>query len=886
MTFLRRCSLFLLAMVSYAQAMDGNRPDGEKPAEIDASNLSKPPQLQRPAMPEYPMAALEKRAEAEILLLLDLDEKGEVSGATVLSPKENTGLGFEQAATTAAYQLQFSPAEMAGRPVAVQITYTFKFIPPKPAPAPVSTMPPASVTAPIQQPVRNFDGILLERGTRLPLSGVVITVYRNEQGAPAGFESTTRADGSFEFFDLTPGPWKILVESPGYYPFRTTEEIRPNEAISAKYFLEKGSYSPFDIVVRAPRPQKEVSRVVIDATIIDKTPGAMGDALAVIQNYAGVARVSGMMGEIVVRGSAPKDTKIFVEGVEVPLVYHFGGLRSVIPTGMIENLEFYPGNFSPYYGRANGGAIDVMLKKSKAQKWHGYVDVNLLDSGLYLEMPFTEKFTLAIAARRSYIDYILNAVIPESAPIKMITAPKYYDYQVLASYRPTPAHDLRLFLFGSDDRFAMVFKNPGAVGTELDGNQIDMSMGFKRAVATHRYVPSEKFENTLRLSQGRDAIHFRFAQFIEDLTLDSTQIRNTTRYQLSPHFTWIGGVDLIMQHWTGFVRMPRASKEGEEEENTSLSKTFETKVDEYHYLSGAYTEVEITPFKKLLLIPGLRFDYYSKIKSSTWAPRLTARYALLDNFSLKGGLGLYYQEPAVDESNEGFGNPRLKPERAVHGSLGVEWKPTKWFNLDATGFYKALDHLVSRTNATEVVNGTVQEMHFDNQGKGRVYGLEVSARHDMNHHFTGWLAYTLSRSERRDSGDNAYRLFQYDQTHILTVVGMYQLPRNWQVSTRFRLVSGNPGTPVVGAVNNLDIDEYKPTMGKTYSIRDPMFVQLDLRIDKKWIYDRFMLNAYLDIQNVTNRENVEGLQYNYNFKESTSRTGIPIYPILGLRGEF
>ena len=85
---------------------------------------------------------------------------------------------------------------------------------------------------------------------------------------------------------------------------------------------------------------------------------------------------------------------------------------------------------------------------------------------------------------------------------------------------------------------------------------------------------------------------------------------------------------------------------------------------------------------------------------------------------------------------------------------------------------------------------------YDNGGTGRVYGMELVARHDFTNNFTGWLAYTLSRAERRDSGETEDRLFDFDQTHILTVVGSYLLPRNWQVGGRFRLVSGNPITPV------------------------------------------------------------------------------------------
>jgi hypothetical protein len=169
---------------------------------------------------------------------------------------------------------------------------------------------------------------------------------------------------------------------------------------------------------------------------------------------------------------------------------------------------------------------------------------------------------------------------------------------------------------------------------------------------------------------------------------------------------------------------------------------------------------------------------------------------------------------------------------------------------------------------------------------GRVVGVEVVARHEMHSRFTGWLAYTLSRSQRRDSGETDYRLFQYDQTHILTAVGMLSLPRNWQLSSRFRLVSGNPQTPVAGSVFDSARAEYQPIYGPKFSSRDPMFYQLDIRLDKRWIYNGWMLNAYLDIQNISNHTNAEGMSYNADYTQTKTTSGIPIYPILGVRGEF
>jgi outer membrane receptor protein involved in Fe transport len=575
-----------------------------------------------------------------------------------------------------------------------------------------------------------------------------------------------------------------------------------------------------------------------------------------------------------------------VDGAAVPLIYHFGGsIRSVLPVGMIDSLEFYPGNFSPYYGRATGGIVDITTKKLKPSKAGGYFDVNLLDSGIYLETPIGDKAAVAASIRRSYIDWLFDKAIPSNAPITDVTLPRYYDYQLLANYRPAPAHDLRLFVFGSDDAFHIVFRNVARAGTELAGNQISFATRFFRALATYRYVPSDKFENTLRLSQGRDGGDIQIFQFYSHYTIDLTHLRNTSRYEWSKKIALTAGLDLGYYRFSDSVYMPSAPQEGQEDESSTTDTHQTNQSGTNVFLPGAFVELELRPLPGLLILPGLRFDYYSDISQATFAPRFTARYQLSKPVAIKAGVGLFYQEPDpyTGQLDKNFGNPDLKAERAIHYSAGVEWKPREHINLDLTGFYKDLSNWISTTTAIRS-DGT--PLRFDNNGAGRAYGLEVVARHELTSKFTGWLAYTLSRATRRDSGSTTYRLFEYDQTHILTVFGTYQLPRNWQIGSRFRLVSGDPTTPVTGAVYNASTLRFNPIFGTKFSDRLPPFAQLDLRVDKRWIFNRWMLNAYLDLQNVFNRANPEAMQYNYDYTKKQVREGLPLYPIIGLRGEF
>jgi TonB family protein len=895
------------ALAQTTEGLGGPRP-GEQPAQIDASKLSKAPKQTKFVEADYPPEATAKGIEADVVLLLDINAQGKVDSASIAEPATPAGMGFDEAALVAAQQFEFEPAEVQGKPIAVQLSYRYKFrLKAKPAepPAGAPGAAPGAPAAPARAPVANFTGFLRERGTRLPMPGVLVTVFREqptepgkqaepseqskpgEQGKQEGYEATSDASGHFKFFDLGPGEWKVLVEAPGYYPFRTSETIAANEALDVSYFVERGSYNPFDVTVTATRPRKEVSRTVIGAKEIDKVPGTFGDPLAVVQNFAGVARLP-FNGQIIVRGSAPEDTQVFVDGAGVPLIYHFGGLKSVIPVGMLEAIEFYPGNFSTTYGRATGGIIDVQIKKLKPPKIGGYADVSILDTSLYLEAPLGDKAAIAIAGRRSYIDFILDVAVPDDAPVNLVTAPRYYDYQVLANYRPTPANDLRAFFFGSNDLLRLLFENPADFDTTLMGSSASNSTNFYRGILTHRFVPSERFENTVRLSAGKDSFDIKFFQFIIDVDLTLVQLRDNMRVKIADWMTLVAGFDGGWSTSDFLVQLPLPPKEGQPMGNENFSQVRRSQGTEDFFYPAGYVELELRPLPGLLLIPGLRVDYLANVAQTIAQPRVTGRWELVPGFTAKGGAGLYTQEPDPfqGEMDDVFGNPWLSMEKAQHYSVGVEWKPREHLTFDVTGFYKRLHQLISSTDDVVTIDGQTRPLVYDNKGRGRVYGMEVVARHEFANNFTGWVAYTLSRALRTDSGKTEERLFDYDQTHILTLVGSYRLPRNWMVGSRFRLVSGNPYTPVVNAVNNLDTDRYDPVFGKVNSRRNGAFHQLDLRVDKMWVYKDWMLSAYVDIQNVYNRANPEGRQYNFNFRQSKAQQGLPLLIIPGIRGEF
>ena len=172
------------------------------------------------------------------------------------------------------------------------------------------------------------------------------------------------------------------------------------------------------------------------------------------------------------------------------------------------------------------------------------------------------------------------------------------------------------------------------------------------------------------------------------------------------------------------------------------------------------------------------------------------------------------------------------------------------------------------------------------ESSGAIGGIGVVGISVHGHQAADLARFTISRSERRDSPESAYRIFQFDQTHILTLIGSYRLGRGWEVGLRFRFVTGNPTTPIIGAVYNGDTGTYTQIPGAPFSSRNAPFHQLDLRVDKTWTFRRGSLNLLLEVLNVYNNANPEGVQYNYNYTQSNTVTGIPFFPNLGVRFEY
>jgi hypothetical protein len=731
-----------------------------------------------------------------------------------------------------------------------------------------------------------LEGRVLTQDER-PVSGARIDI----SAADVAKTATTGTDGEFRVDELPAGTYQIAISATDLLGFSSSETVTAGEATSLTVRLapvavskapESNEALEFGATATVQAPPREVTKRTLPAEELNRVAGTRGDALRAIELMPGVARPPGGMGLVIIRGSAPTDSEVYLEGTAVPRLYHFGGLTSFVQGRLLDRIDMYPGNFSARFGRKLGGVVDVAVRDPKSDGLHAMLDINVIDASALVEGPVSEHVSVAAAFRRSYIDAWFGP-LANSADLAVSAAPVYYDYQAMVEHDVSKNTTARLAFFGSDDRMRFVLNAPDPKDPQFGGDFGEaLSMQRLQLRTDTRFGGGGRWRNTVAV--GRDHHDFQIGTAHLDLTYEPVSVRSDVRVPLARGIKLVGGIDMLWMGVNADYAGPAINDYGESQGPFFAQPTNSLAVTGSRFLPAAYTMLELSPVPSLRIMPGLRADYTSEIDQTRVSPRLSARWDVAPGFprtTVKGGIGLFYQPPEPYESVEPFGNPSLSHERAVHYGLGVEQEITRNVEVSLDGFYRHLDDIVIQRPDSRLPSGSA----YSNSGTGRAYGGELLLRYKSDGRFFGWLSYTLSRSELRDADGERTHLSQWDQTHILTAVGSYQLGRGWTLGARWRFVSGNPYTPPAAAVYDADAGAYQPSYGEKYSARMPAFHQLDVRVDKTWTFTHWKLSAYLDVQNAYNRKNPEGRAYNFNYSRSDAIAGLPVLPIVGLRGE-
>jgi TonB family protein len=877
----------LLALCAVARADDVRKPDAPPPAK-PTGVITKQPKLLQAVAPDYPPAALQAGKQAKVKVRIHIDDGGLVSKVDVLEP---VGDGFDEAAVAAAMQYVFEPAEIDGKAAAIAVETNINFVievqpEPEPDVKPPTTSEertgPPNHGGPMSQPV-TLEGVAIERGTRKKLAGIIVSI------AELGLDAVTGEDGSFYFHGVAPGRYQILAVDPKYDRFERPIVIEKREALEVRLWLRPRGGNPYETIVEGEREQLEVTKRTLRRQQLTSVPGTFGDPIRVIQTLPGMQRAPFGLGLLLVRGSNPDDTGIFVDGHYVPSLFHFLGGPSIFNAEMLESIDLYPGGFPARFGRHHGGVVALETRPTKSDGIHGSAKVDLIDSGAYVRAPITKNVSAAFAGRRSYIDVLLPLVLPEpSAGSQRVVTPVYYDYQGRLDWDLKREGRLSLFAIGSSDTLHVFQKDED---TNTSAN-LDTAVKFFRLIGTYARPLGNDLRLTLSPAIGRDSVTFAGAQAAASGPFTSLTVKNRNfSYRMRVHgkprpkLSLDTGIDILARVTTFDALVPvddnLISNDGVDIEPSKLFRGSQT------LGMAPYLELGIDATSRLKVIPGLRADGYFIDGNKRWSvdPRLVVRYKNSSAFTTKGYVGKFSQPPQPEALDARFGNPDVGIEHGYHYGLGYEWKPTRLWSIDSEVYYVDRRNVVVFT--PDVImndDGSFEYVNFRNSGRRASYGFEAIVKREISERAFGWLSYTYSKSRQTNRNGENWFPTTFDQPHVLNAVASFKPGGGWELGARFQLASGRPASTVIGATFDADCGCYDSVTTGARSVRIPTFMQFDVRVEKTWLFRLWSLGAFLDVINVTNKENYEGIDYDYRFRESTPVTGFPILPNIGVRG--
>ena len=709
------------------------------------------------------------------------------------------------------------------------------------------------------------NGRIVEKGTRKPMGDIAIYIRNVDTGQ---ISSTVVTDSHGRFLVRLPaGRFKIIIAAMGYDKFEKSIDIETDPMDNLVIRLIPKVINPYQMVVRQKKSSSEVSSQNISGQEANQTAGSGRDVLTSIKNMPGINSFSvfnGIGDGLIIRGSNQEDSIISVGEHSIPGYYHFMGFESIIEPELVESIDYIAGGFSARYGDALGGVVSLNLKDPRTDRFGGYANLSWMSTSFMLEGPLSKNDSFAFGMKRGFVDTYIRAVENydenNENNIDYVEYPSYYDGNALFKHAISAGNHIKLIGIGSRD--SLEAHQDDASVSERFSERIDYQSGFATLIGEWEYKtgdltsilsPIISYHDT-NIDMGRRA-YFKH-------TFNTYGLSEKLIYQASPSHRLTGGVQLICDYVDLNANYFVPPKEGEisydyydqemrSKENLSL----------FYPALFLMDQIQLGP---MTVTPGINASYDAYNEHMLVDPRLSLKYQLTSATALKGATGLYSKRPDLDESVAPWGTKGLKPEKSIHYVMGVEHRFSDTVHLDVQGYYKQLDDLVVRIDPDDPSS-------FGNEGSGHVYGAEFLLRHQMTDNFFGWLAYSYSIARRKDGPDEAERYFDNDVTHNLKAVVNYKPSRYWSFGLRYEYASGKPYTDLlnVETVYDVDSDEYRPIYnGPINEDRLKSHHQLDLRIDKYWLFNRFILSTYLDIRNVLQNRNVADIVYNEDYTQS------------------
>ncbi len=718
-----------------------------------------------------------------------------------------------------------------------------------------------------QQRSFTIEGQVLSRQSREPIPFATITV----EGQPSK-GAIANEDGCFKLESLTPGIYSLVASRVGYEGAISADVEISATTPRVEIMMEPSTVNNLEEVVVRRSPfervaQSPVSMQRIGMQQIEKSPGANRDVSRVVSNFAGVAfSPAAYRNDLIVRGGAPSENKFYVDGIEIPNINHFstqgasGGPVSIINADLIREIDFYTGAFPVDKGGALSSMLDIKLRDGDLDAQNFKATLGASEVALSGDGHFNDKLTYLFSIRQSYLQLLFKA-------LELPFLPNFIDGQLKLNYRPARSHELTLLAIAAVDDMSL--------NDEATSESAEYILGYLPRIEQQGYTVGLSYRHFLRRHSQRLSLSQSYLNNLnikyqdndesiaENLNMDiSSRDRRTTlrsdNRSYFDRFTLSYGADV--SHTSYHVDSYMRSTVGEDIYVSSIELW-----DWTLFVGGTYSSTN----KRFAASLGGHFaaNSFSSSTKELWrqfSPRLSLSYQLEGGFSLSVNSAIYYQMPPLtslsyQEDGE-LVNSDLDYINVKQLTLGGAWSPSRELRFSVEGFYKYYSKMpIIIEDDIPLADlgddyGIVGNEALRQDGHGRAYGVELMARYEKRGRLSLVGAVTLFKSEYKSSADSSYRPSSWDTRYIVNLSGTYFMRDGWSFGAKVSATGAAPYTPydVDASSNIIDWDiSGRPTYDYSqYNTErlDP-YVQVDLRVDKVFYFERWKLGLYLDLQN-------------------------------------
>ncbi len=628
------------------------------------------------------------------------------------------------------------------------------------------------------------------------------------------------------------------------------------------------------------------STVNVPVEQLQKFPSFLGevDVIKTLQLLPGINSGSEGASGLFVRGGSVDQNLYLLDDVPVYNISHLFGFFSVFNADAINNISVTKGGFPARYGGRLSSVIDIRMKDGNTEKIKGKVSLGMMSSKLALDGPlYKDKTTFNLSFRRSYFDLF---ALPLQAGRSSKTAFYFYDSNLKVSHKFSDRSRLYLSLYGGRDKYYTRFnfnkvRNPDQPEDQNDMINInDQSYsGWGNVVGSLRLntIYSDKLFSNISLAysnytyfvgyeehntSNNDWNYFeqKYYSGISDIMLKL----NYDFFSNPKHYIRFGGkyTHHIFNPGIDFLRRTRNNE-------TVLDSTIGGKNilgDELFF----YIEDDMKLSSKIKANIGVHSSFYFTGNTTYYSiqPRFSLNYLFRPRFALKISYARMTQYMHLLGSSTVTlptdlwipVTDNIKPQFADQISLGIKWQWTEGFTLSLEGYYKKYKQLLSSYNNSVYIGINNVNQTVFSYGKGYSKGLEFLI-HKKAGDLTGWLGYTLSKSEQRfsDINNGDYFPMTNDRRHSVGLFTNYKFNSKVDIALTWSLGSGNYITlptekfyvPQLPTEGNSESNSYSELYGKVNGFKMPISHRLDVGINfnkeikygqRTWSFGLF--NAY------------------------------------------